>query len=119
MSCIVCGGSLHRCRRSLLERLLYEAVVRCSGCQRRFTAGQSWTFMFRTYVNCPKCGQTRLDRRRTQDGIDRVYKSPLSWLQRFLFAPIYHCRDCRIQFYDWRPRKSTQRESISAAAGDV
>lgn len=119
MSCIVCGGSLHRCRRSFLERLCYQAVVRCGQCGRRYTAWQPWTYLFRTYVNCPKCGQTGLERRRSLDGIDRVYRNPASWLQRFVLAPIYHCRDCRMQFYDWRPRKQVRTGGRSAAAGEV
>jgi hypothetical protein len=37
-----------------------------------------------------------------RDHIDHMYRHPLSLLQRLLGGKLYHCRYCRIQFYDWR-----------------
>ncbi|HWB96023.1 MAG TPA: hypothetical protein VG672_04960 [Bryobacteraceae bacterium] len=37
-----------------------------------------------------------------RDHIDPMYRSILSWIQRWMGAPLFHCRYCRIQFYDLR-----------------
>jgi hypothetical protein len=52
---------------------------------------------------CPNCRTQQLARRWKRDHIDRLSHSPWSMLQRVLGAQLYHCRSCRLQFYDWRP----------------
>ncbi|MCC6585765.1 MAG: hypothetical protein IT168_03525 [Bryobacterales bacterium] len=104
--CVFCQGQVHRSRRSLFDRLVYEVVFRCEDCNRRFGLPKAWTFAWRPYVNCPKCGQTNLDRRTKRDHIDRMHRHPISRIQQLLFAPLYHCHLCRLQFYDWRPVKA-------------
>jgi hypothetical protein len=57
-------------------------------------------FYFASETFCPFCGTHKLHRLAEPDRID-----PLRWnlfsLARWIFRPhIYHCRYCRIQFYD-------------------
>ena len=43
-----------------------------------------------------------------RDRIDSLSRHPLSMIQRVLLAPLYRCKNCRLQYYDWRPRKEAQ-----------
>ncbi len=57
-------------------------------------------FYFASETFCPFCGTHKLHRLAEPDRID-----PLRWnlfsFTRWIFHPyIYHCRYCRIQFYD-------------------
>jgi hypothetical protein len=49
------------------------------------------------------CGTPRVRRLATRDRIDRMSINPLSVIAAALFAPIYHCNACRLQYHDWRP----------------
>jgi hypothetical protein len=35
----------------------------------------------------------------------KFYNEKLTLLQRFLGAPLYWCQYCRLQFYDYRPKR--------------
>ena len=48
------------------------------------------------------CGTYRLTRLATRDRIDPMYKGAMNLAQRIFGADLYHCRYCRIQFYDMR-----------------
>jgi len=39
---------------------------------------------------------------RKRDPIERLYRGPFDPLLRVLGANLYHCRACRLQFYDLR-----------------
>ena len=53
-------------------------------------------------VRCPSCGSERLQRRSERDPIDRLYQTPSGMVRRLFVADmqLYHCRVCRLQFYD-------------------
>jgi cytoskeletal protein CcmA (bactofilin family) len=54
-------------------------------------------------VRCPICGSERLQRRSARDPIDRLYQTPSDRVRRLFAADmqLYHCRVCRLQFYDY------------------
>lgn len=54
---------------------------------------------------CPKCGNVDLKILNERDGVDEMSSNPLSFIQRFLGAPLHWCQFCRLQFYDYRPRR--------------
>lgn len=53
-------------------------------------------------IRCPICGTERLQLRSERDHIDRLYQTPSDRLRRLFVADmqLYHCRVCRLQFYD-------------------
>lgn len=55
---------------------------------------------------------------RSVDKIDRMYKNPLSYWQKFLGAELFWCPSCRLQYYDLRKRlpseSSKPSEPVSA-----
>jgi len=53
-------------------------------------------------TRCPSCGSERLQLRTERDHIDRLYQTPTDMVRRLFVADmqLYHCRVCRLQFYD-------------------
>jgi cytoskeletal protein CcmA (bactofilin family) len=53
-------------------------------------------------TRCPSCGSERLQQRTERDHIDRLYQTPSDMVRRLFVADmqLYHCRVCRLQFYD-------------------
>jgi cytoskeletal protein CcmA (bactofilin family) len=53
-------------------------------------------------IRCPSCGSERLQLRTERDHIDRLYQTPSDMVRRLFVADmqLYHCRVCRLQFYD-------------------
>lgn len=104
-----CGNRLVRVRRTFRERFAYLAVYRCRQCGR--TARQARLgFLFADRSRCPLCGTERVARLAQRDGIDRMHRNIFSMLRWFTATQLYHCRFCRIQFYD-----ATRREKSGAA----
>ena len=53
---------------------------------------------------CPICGSYRVSKLRSPDRIDRFHRGFLNLVERFAGSgQLYHCRWCRLQFYDRRP----------------
>jgi hypothetical protein len=67
------------------------------------------------YPRCPRCGTLRLTRLATRDHIDGMYRSFLSFAQGIFGAGLYHCRYCRIQFYDMRGPLSPEAKDKTAS----
>jgi hypothetical protein len=53
---------------------------------------------------CPVCGSYRISRLKSPDRIDRFHGGFLNLLERVAGkGRLFHCRWCRLQFYDRRP----------------
>jgi hypothetical protein len=72
-----------------------------------------YLYLISLHTCCPRCGNADLHKLGERDGIDEMYSNPISRLQHFLGAPLYWCQFCRLQFYDFRPR----RKAKALAAG--
>lgn len=57
-------------------------------------------FYFAETTQCPLCGTERLRRLTERDGIDRMHHNLFSLVHPLFGIRLYHCRYCRIQFYD-------------------
>ena len=68
------------------------------------------------YPRCPLCGTYRLTRLAERDHIDPMYKGPFNLAQRIFGADLYHCRYCRIQFYDRREPIAPEAKDAGSAA---
>ena len=110
-NCASCGGVLIRVRRTLRQKLVYHAVLRCKKCGRRETRDQWYLFLFGRKSRCPRCGSFRVEKLRGVDHIDPMYKNPLSYLQKFFGAGLHWCPFCRLQFYDLRKKVPTLKRT--------
>jgi len=108
-----------RAHRTALEKLVYSGVFSFDNCKARVGSCHPVVlaqivrlrFVFSRHTRCLKCGKTeRVRRLAKRDYIDGFSKSPLSWVQKLLGAPINRCSACRLQYYDWR-RPSPEAKS--------
>jgi hypothetical protein len=101
-NCLSCGGLLMRVHRTFAEKIVYIAVLECSKCARRQVF---WClFLLGRRTHCPHCWNVNLDKLKSVDFIETMYKNPLSYFQKWLGGNLYHCSFCRLQFYDLRDR---------------
>ena len=108
LACPRCHRSLVRTTRTIAQRVFYRRLLHCAACgfeapDWRLPFKATLRFLFSTHTRCVECGTTRVRRLPARDRIDRMSRHPLSLLGGLLFAPIYHCGRCRLQYRDWRP----------------
>ena len=113
--CLSCGGRVRRVHRTVAERFRYHAKYRCKECGEVHTEDQWYSFLIGGESRCPRCGTHRLRGLTSVDKIDRMYRNPFSYLQKFFGGSLHYCPFCRLQFYDLRRR----RASAAPAAEDV
>jgi len=73
-------------------------------------------------VRCPSCGSEKLQLRTERDHIDRLYQTPTDMVRRLFVADmqLYHCRVCRLQFYDVaHPAQPPVQTTAEAPPGEV
>jgi hypothetical protein len=97
-----CGGPFNRIHRSFREKLVYMALYRCKECQAVKPRPRRFMFYFQTERGCPLCGTQKLNRLASPDHIDRMHWNLYKPLRGLMDLQLYHCRYCRIQFYDRR-----------------
>jgi len=107
-----CGGKFGRVHRTLKQRLTYMAVYRCRLCGRVSVRPRRFMFYFADRTRCPLCGTERLGRLAERDPIDRLHWNLFRLCPPLFRTRLYHCRYCRIQFYDV---VRTDNETSSAA----
>jgi hypothetical protein len=61
-----------------------------------------WITFF--HARCPRCGEMQLEVLRDRDYIEGFENNPLRIMQKLFGAKLYYCWECRLQFYDLRPR---------------
>jgi len=77
-------------------------MYECGQCHTRKPEPRWYALFLGDYPRCPRCGTYRLTRLVERDKIDQMLKGPLNYLQFLCGADLYHCRYCRVQFYDVR-----------------
>lgn len=113
--CVACGGRVVRVSRTFAQRFVYSSIHECEQCKARQVNRKSFKIDFHS-SRCPHCRTERLTVFKKRDGIDKLYKGPLSILQGLLGANLYHCPVCRLQFYDLRGLSETA-ESTKRSEG--
>ena len=106
---------MRRVHRSFLERFRYAAIYYCKSCDTEEYAPRIFQYRFGPYARCPRCGTYRLSRLKERDRIDPMNSGLLNLLERMTGGKLFHCRFCRVQFYDRRSRASDSPEDQSAA----
>ena len=120
LHCPTCKGRLRRVHRNFGEKLLYHAMYECRQCHTRKPEPRWYALHLGDYPRCPRCGTYRLTRMATRDKIDPMEKGLVNLVQHVWGADLYHCRYCRVQFYDVRkPVAPEMREKASAAGAAV
>jgi hypothetical protein len=77
-------------------------MYECRQCHTRKPEPRWYALYLGDYPRCPRCGTYRLTRLASRDKIDPMHKGPLNIAQKICGADLYHCRYCRVQFYDVR-----------------
>ncbi len=106
---------MRRSRRVGFERLRYAAAYRCEICKDRVCVSHWQHWCAKKYVSCPNCGERDLTVLARRDKVDRMNRSPFRLLQHLLGARLYHCRHCRLQFYDLRGLRASAQSRARAA----
>ncbi|HZT31134.1 MAG TPA: hypothetical protein VFA33_14695 [Bryobacteraceae bacterium] len=101
-NCANCGERMQRVHRSFREKFLFLALYECGQCQSRRPEPRRTTFYLGEYPRCPRCGTYRLRQMPVRDQIDPMRRGLFNRLQGWLGGTLYHCRYCRVQFYDLR-----------------
>lgn len=116
LNCPACRAKLHRVHRTVGEKFLYMAVYECRLCHTRRPEPRWYALYLGDYPRCPRCGTYRLSKLVSRDRIDRMYKGIFNVVQRVFGAALYHCRYCRIQFYDLRgPIAPEAKDKVAVA----
>jgi len=113
--CSRCGGRLRRIHRTLFERLGYMAIYQCQRCREEQVVLRRWRYHFGPGTRCPLCGSRRVTKLKAPDRIDPMLGGFLNFLERMFNGKLYHCRFCRIQFYDRRALETVALEGVRVA----
>src|SRR5262245_16261741 len=121
--CPQCGERLRRVHRTFLERFSYMAIYQCRKCEHEEFVPRRFRYHLGPAARCPVCGSHRVSKLKTPDRIDRFHGGFLNLLERIAGrGKLFHCRWCRLQFYDRRPlaselpKSAAVPESIESAA---
>jgi len=103
VKCGKCGGRLRRIHRTLLDRFNYMAIYECRQCQSEEFVPRRFRYHLGPVCRCPVCGTYRVVRLKERDRVDPVHGGFLNLLERLAGGGrFFHCRWCRLQFYDRR-----------------
>jgi len=107
---------MRRVHRTFEEKLLYLAVYECPQCHGRTSEPRWYALYLGDRPRCPRCGTYRLARLVSRDRIDPMHKGVINFTQWLLGGRLYHCRYCRLQFYDLRKLIAAETGEKTAAA---
>ncbi len=78
------------------------AKYRCRECQSTESLPRPFRFHFGKRCRCHRCGTFRITKLKVRDKIDPMERGFLNILERWAGGKLYHCKFCRIQFWDRR-----------------
>jgi len=114
MKCGQCGGQLRRVHRTFFERFRYAAIYYCKSCDSEEYVPRIFQYRLGPYARCPHCGTYRLSKLKAPDKVDAMQTGFLNFMERMTGGRLFHCRYCRVQFYDRRSRASDGAEEPAA-----
>jgi len=125
VKCEQCGGRMRHVHRTFFERFGYLAIYECRDCDVEKFYPRRYMHHFGPYCRCPLCGTLRVTRLKSRDRIDPPHTGFLNFLERLVGGKLYHCRYCRVQFYDRRnlasedktPGLEWQEEQAATSSG--
>ena len=93
---------MRRVHRTLLERINYLAIYSCKRCHTEDNLPRAHQLHRGKAARCPKCGTFRITRLKDPDRIDPMHTGLLNMLEKMAGGKLFHCRYCRLQFWDRR-----------------
>jgi DNA-directed RNA polymerase subunit RPC12/RpoP len=108
---------MRRVHRTVLQRFRYLAIYSCNGCHAKDNLPRAHQLHRGKAARCPKCGTFRISRLKEPDRIDKMHTGVLNILERMAGGRRFHCRYCRIQFWD-RRRLQSEPAVGEGAAGE-
>jgi hypothetical protein len=102
LKCGQCGVKMRRVHRTFFERFNYMAIYACPQCNCQEVMPRRFRYHLGPACRCPICGTYRVVRLKARDRIDGLHGGVLNLLERLAGGRLYHCRWCRMQFYDRR-----------------
>src|ERR1035441_5537195 len=118
-ACKQCGGHLHRIHRTFMERFTFLAIYECRECKDISSVPRHFRYHLGQYPRCPKCGTVRITKLKQRDPIDPFSKGLFNFLERICGGGLYHCRFCRLQFYDRRKSMAGKPQAQPAESRDL
>ena len=106
---------MRRVHRTLMERLNYLAIYECKDCHAEDNLPRAHQLHRGKAARCPKCGTYRIVKLKEPDHIDPMHTGLLNALERMVGGKLFHCRYCRIQFWDRRRTRAEVDAGASAA----
>jgi DNA-directed RNA polymerase subunit RPC12/RpoP len=97
---------MRRVHRTLLERVNYLAIYACKQCHTEDNLPRAHELHRGKAARCPKCGTYRLSRLKEPDAIDPMHTGLWNTLEKMAGGKLFHCRYCRLQFWDRRRLRS-------------
>jgi len=94
-----------------MERFRYLESYRCDSCSARYHVTFSSRLQLARYAKCPKCRYQDISHLKRVDKIDKMRGGLFNFVHRILGGKLYHCWFCRLQFYDFRPRRDNPKWS--------
>jgi DNA-directed RNA polymerase subunit RPC12/RpoP len=96
------------------------AIYQCQRCKEQQVVLRRWRYHLGIGARCPLCGSRRIKKLKALDKIDHMRGGFLNLLERLAGGKLYHCRFCRIQFYDRRDcapanEPAENRDAVQAA----
>lgn len=110
---------MRRVHRTLLERVSYLAIYSCKHCHAEDNLPRAHQLHRGKAARCPKCGTYRITRLKEPDRIDPMHTGLLNMLEKMAGGRLFHCRYCRIQFWDRRRLRSEILADDTATAEEV
>jgi hypothetical protein len=93
---------MRRVHRTVFERLGYMAKYQCRGCNHAEAIPRPYRYHLGNRCRCPRCGTYRITKLKVRDKIDPMQGGFLNLVEKWAGGELYHCRFCRIQFWDRR-----------------
>jgi DNA-directed RNA polymerase subunit RPC12/RpoP len=78
------------------------AKYSCQECHAPENAPRSYRLHYGARCRCPRCGTFRITKLKERDRIDPMETGFLNLVERWMGGKLYHCRYCRVQFFDRR-----------------
>jgi DNA-directed RNA polymerase subunit RPC12/RpoP len=80
------------------------AIYKCQDCEQEEFVPRRFRYHIGPATRCPVCGTYRVSKLKVPDRIDKFHGGFLNLLERLAGkGMLFHCRWCRLQFYDRRP----------------
>ena len=97
------------------------AIYQCRQCHDLSTVPRRFRYHLGDKCRCPRCGTYRISMLRELDTIDPMNKGLFNWLEKLAGGRLFHCKFCRLQFYDRRqtPKELALRETKVANAANA